>query len=464
MAKGAAGPADVAWRVLRGEGLRAARDRAWDRWLEVRRRRSFRPATAAPPGFRASVLNVAAGPPAPRLGGVPAQLLNRLDAEAAMRPAALLYPEPGSGYRLELQDGGRSHALALPGGPLAAVGLADPAFEAAVHRAAEAAGSRVLVVEGLAGLPVGSLLRLRREGLKLLLALHDFSAFCLRPHLLESTEPPRFCAYSRDAQRCLRCLRQDWPEVAPGFQEERRAVARELLAGADALIFPSDFLRRSYLDLFPAAAAAEMRVIPPATAAWKPSSAGGGNQPALRTIHHDAPPTLHVAFVGGAQAHKGALVFDETLDLLAAAGVRLRCTVYGGGGDPRLLARWRRLAGVRVRAYYRHGSLPHLLRHNRVDLALLISIVPESYSLAFGECTAAGVPVVAYAHGALGDRVPGCDGLLLPPGSGAAALADLLGGLSRGDIPLPVPAPCPTLSAREAATTWLALYRELGVL
>src|SRR5258708_7745633 len=73
----------------------------------ARRRRSFRPAAAPPPGFRTAVLNLAAAAPAPRLGGVQAQLLWRLAAEAAERPVALLYPEPaaaGGGYRLELQD------------------------------------------------------------------------------------------------------------------------------------------------------------------------------------------------------------------------------------------------------------------------------------------------------------------------------------------------------------------------
>jgi glycosyltransferase involved in cell wall biosynthesis len=455
-ASGAFGLAGVAWRVLRGEGVRAARDRAWDRWLEVRRRRSFGPATAAPPGFRASVLNVAAGPPAPRLGGVQAQLLCRLAAEAERRAVALLHPEPGGGYRLELQDGRRRHALAIPGGPLAAVGLADPAFEAAVHQAAEAVGSRALVVEGLAGLPLGSLLRLRQDGLRLLLALHDFSAFCVRPHLLESTEPPRFCAYSRDAQRCLRCLHQDWPEVAVGFQEERRAVAQELLAGADTLIFPSEFLRRAYLDLFPAltTASAPARVIPPSSDGRR------------RTAGRDRVLSpVHVAFLGGAQPHKGALFFDETLVALAGAGEGLRFSVYGGGGDWRLLARWRRFPSsrVRVRGYYRYGSLPSLLLGDRVDLALLLSIVPESYSLALDECSSAGVPVIARALGALAERVPACGGLLLPAEAAAPDLARLLGALSRGEVPLPAPLPCPTLSSGDVAAAWLALYSALGL-
>lgn len=109
----------------------------------------------------------------------------------------------------------------------------------------------------------------------------------------------------------------------------------------------------------------------------------------------------HVALVGGVQAHKGALVFEEVVRRIRGEG--LRWSAYGGG-DPELLARLRRLP-VRVRGYYRSGTLPRLLRRDRVDLALLLSIVPESYSLVLDECAAAGVPVLAFDLGAVGERL-----------------------------------------------------------
>ncbi|HYN21403.1 MAG TPA: hypothetical protein VE078_10625, partial [Thermoanaerobaculia bacterium] len=153
----------VAWRVLRSEGLLAVRDRTLDRLAEARRRRSFSP---APPGWRPEpvpVLQLSATPPAPRLGGVQARLLRRLSAGSA-----LLYPEAG-GWRLEVL--GRS--MTFPGAPPSPVALEDAAFEEAVRSAAGLLGAGAVHVEGLAGLPPGSLLRLRREGLDLSLALHD---------------------------------------------------------------------------------------------------------------------------------------------------------------------------------------------------------------------------------------------------------------------------------------------------
>ncbi|HEX6864291.1 MAG TPA: hypothetical protein VF414_15785, partial [Thermoanaerobaculia bacterium] len=198
----------VAWRVLRTEGPLAFRDRALDRLAEARRRRSFSP---APPGWRPSapILDLCATPPAPRLGGVQAQLLRRIEVEAERRPVALLYPESG-GWRLEVQEGNERRSMSFPGSPPSPIALEDAGFEGAVRMAAGLLGARTVYVDGLAGLPPGSLLRLRREGLGLVLSLHDFAPFCPRPQLLER---PRlqFCWYSTDLARCGRCLRHDWP-------------------------------------------------------------------------------------------------------------------------------------------------------------------------------------------------------------------------------------------------------------
>ena len=381
----------VAWRVLRAEGLLAVRDRALDRLAEARRRRSFSP---APPGWRpapVAVLHLSATPPAPRLGGVQAHLLRSLRSDTA-----LLYPEAG-GWRLEVQ--GRS--MTFPGPPPSPVALEDAAFEEAVRSAAGLLGAGSLHVEGMAGLPLRSLLRFS----DLSLALHDFAAFCPRPHLLERPQL-RFCRYSRDLERCGRCLRQDW-QVEDAWQAERRAVAAELLARASALIFPSEFLRRTYAELFPGLPPERQRIVPPA----------GGIVP---LPPREPGPVRHAALVGGVQAHKGALVFEEV-----ARQVDLRWTVYGGG-DPELLARLRRLPRVRVRGYYRSGTLPWLLRRDRVDLALLLSIVPESYSLVLDECAAAGVPVVAFDLGAVGERLQ--MGRLVPLEEGAEGIVRVLRG------------------------------------
>ena len=444
----------TAGRVLRAEGLPALRDRLSDRWRERHRRLSF--VAAGSPLPAAPVLNLLSTAPTPRLGGLQAQLLLRLESEAERRPLALLYPEAGA-WRLEVAAGDRRLALTLDGGEAPSpVALADAAFERAVSRAAREVGARALHVEGLAALPLASLLALHRQGLALVLSVHDFSLFCPRPHLLESPEL-RFCNYSRDGGRCARCLAVDWPLLPQGFQPQRRALAQELLHAAAAVVYPSDFLRRRHLELFPGIPPGRQRVVeppgPPTAEAW----AGRGM------------PVRHVAYIGKVLPHKGALVFEEVVRRMAPGFPELRWSAYGGG-DPELLLRLRRLPGVRVRGYYRSGSLVEHLRRDRVDLALLLSIVPESYSLALSECLAAGVPVAAFDHGAIADRLRRHGGLLVEPEAGAAGIAAAVAARING---LRIPGESQVRDsvlpsaggggAGGAAQAFADLYRELGL-
>ena len=438
----------VAWRVLRAEGTAAVRDRTQDRLAEAVRRRSYAP---APPGWRPEepipVLVVAATPPVPWMGGVPTQLRTRLEAEARGRSVALLYPHGGS-WRLEVRSGAERRFLELPGAPLSPVALEDAAFEEAVRQAAQRIGARAVHVDGLAGLPPASLLRLVREGRTLLLTLHDFAAFCPRPHLIEEPEH-RFCWHSRDLDRCGNCLGQHWL-VDRGFQGERREISAALLGASRAVVFPSELLRQLHTELFPGLATEGWHVLEPpiaSTVAWPRQPPG---------------PLRHVAFVGSVQPHKGSRVFLETVRRLTGEG--LRWSAYGGGDAAPL--RELRQMGVRVRGYYRSGSLPGLLRRDGVDLALLLSIWPESHSLVLSECVVAGVPAVAFALGALAERIPLLQaGRLVPLEQGAEGIAAVLREMRRDGPPAVAEESARLLiDPVSAAAGHLALYRELGLI
>jgi glycosyltransferase involved in cell wall biosynthesis len=174
-------------------------------------------------------------------------------------------------------------------------------------------------------------------------------------------------------------------------------------------------------------------------------------------------PLRRVAFVGAVQPHKGALVFEELVGMLDSAdgGSRLRWSVFGGG-DREILGRLRRMPRVAVRGYYRAGALPALLVRHRIDLALLLSVVPESYGFTLGECRLAGVPVIAFDHGAFAARIreDGC-GVLVPLAEGASGVARALTALGRANI-APVPPPWRVWDASEADERTAALYAQLS--
>jgi glycosyltransferase involved in cell wall biosynthesis len=432
------------WSVIRAEGVRAALDRTLDRAVERRRARSFRPGRNDARPFGAPILHLLATPLAQRLGGVQGQLLRRLDAQSASGPTALLAPG-AEGYRLELAAPDRRIAHSFPGGS----GLAG-----VLDRALQLAGAQGLQIEGLAGYTLDELAFLTRLDIPRSVAVHDFAAFCRRPHLLEHAEVERFCHYSRDEARCLSCLRAGWPETGAGFQRQWRETTAALLAGARAVVYPSEFMRQAYSSLFPALDPLRQHVIAPAS------------EPVARERKPLRPATVlrHAAFVGSVRVDKGGLVFAEAAERLAASNVPLRLSVLGGG-DAEVLARLRSLPNVRIHGYYRQGSLPSWLGRLEIELALLLSIIPESYSLTFDETTGAGLPSLAFDLGALGPRVVAAGGIILPLGQAPAAdLAGALAELARGERPMPLPpAPLAVSGADAAARAWLKVYRDAGL-
>lgn len=449
--------ARLAWDLLRAEGLRGLAERLADRSLALRARfgdRLVPRERLARDSGQAPVLDVLATPLAPRFGGVPTQLGARLGEEARLRPTALLAPESGT-WTLRATRGGETLRTRL--GPAVTPGDPSRAADAGVRAILEAArlvGARAVNVEGVAGWPLAALGGLADGERKLVVSLHDFALFCPRPNLIEEPHAT-FCGYSRDAGRCRACLGATWG-LPPGFVEDWRRDAEVLLAAADAVVYPSEFLRRQHAALFPAARPRIERVIAPPA----PGDAGAGPAGGTRGVPREGP--VHVAFVGAYRAHKGALVFAQLLPGRGVVGGRpVRWSVFGSG-DPGLLLEARR-RGARVAGHYRAGSLARRLRAEGVDLALLLSIWPETWALTLSECRAAGVPVLAFGHGAVADRIAAeGGGLLVPPEEGARGVAAMLGSVLAGEVGIPpFRGGAAGPSALLAATERMGLYRTL---
>ena len=444
MRGGAARRMRLAVSLLRNEGARALLHRAADRRDETTRRRSFSPAGSLP---EVPVVNLLGTPPAPRLGGVQTQLLRRLADEARFRAVALVYPD-GPGLRVDVEHGAERRYRRFPRGNPQPGAVADPAFEDALHEILRQTGARALHVENPAGLPAESLARFAPSR-PLLVSVHDFSPICPRTDLLERPALA-FCGYCADDDRCARCLSPGVRAEAAFVREHRRASGA-LLAAAAAAIFPSGFLRSALGTRVPGLDPARLHVIAPDP----PPARGGARSPR---------PLRHVAFVGSVTPQKGSRVFAEIVRALAPRFPAVRWSAFGKG-DAEELARLRRQGGIRISGYYRAGTLPEILGRERVDLALALSITPESYGLAVDECRSAGVPVLAFDHGAIAERLRARGGWLVDPGRGAAGAIETLAAVLASGGAAPPPAPSsPGPAPRDAAALHLRVYRTLGLL
>ncbi|MGE0639774.1 MAG: glycosyltransferase [Thermoanaerobaculia bacterium] len=420
--------------VLRTEGVHGLAERLRERWDERRRRRSFRAATESTLREAArdlAVVNILPFSLDPSNGGVAIALAARLDSERHRRPVALLAPGP-RGWRLELETPARRLVL-----------RAGESFEGALTLACEILPRAVLHFENLAGLDPDLVAGKTRDR-AVVLSAHDFALFCPRPNLVERTTG-FFCGFCRDRPRCAHCL-----AAADGTVEAHRSGASRLAAAAIAIVHPSDWSRERHLELFPELRSGSQAVIAPASGA-DPGAAA------------DPPrwPPQHVAFVGQAAPHKGIDTFLAAAGRLRARHPGVRWSVLGGVG-PSHAAQLRRL-GVEALGYYRARTLGDRLRRSAIDLAVLPSRFPETYSLVLDDCSRSGVPVVSAAIGALGPRTRALSaGWTFDPAGGVDALVSTLDALLSGEATSRAPATAAVASVARSAELHLELYERLG--
>lgn len=430
--------------VWRAEGRAGTGARIADHLSAARRRAGFRraPLRHLPP---VPILQLTGHPPAPWLGGVSAQLAARSCELERLGPAALLFPWR-DGVRVEVTASGCRMAAELRlgrgGDPR------DPLFAANVRAVADALDARLLHAEGAAGLSHEGLRTLAEER-PLLLSLHDLALFCPRPDLFDRRAGGSCGGCVSEAACRARLSEGSHPEAEAAGGWRRRGA--ELLEASHCVVYSSRYLLAEHVRLFGHAGARAQVIAPGISQA--PLRAGP-----LPVGHPRGKP--RIAFLGGGHDHKGAALFGEVVTEWDRRGLpAVVWEVHGGGGLSRLRA-LRRLPGVRVRGYYRHGSLPDLLRRRRIDLCLLLPQVPESFSLTLSEVLAAGTPVLAISTGALSERLRSGGGHLLPPRAGPGEIVDAVRRCLSGALRVPPAGETPP-SAREAAVAFGRLHSAL---
>jgi glycosyltransferase involved in cell wall biosynthesis len=346
------------------------------------------------------VLNVAPYPPYPAFTGSQLAMADRLSLEKDKRTVALAYPRDGAWW-LEVWSAARAGYYPL--------GTKSNVLEI-IAQAARLTRAKVVHIENIAGLPLNLVHGLELGGLRTILSIHDFVFFCRRAYLVEQPYG-EFCDFSTEALRCRVCLRDIDPDGRTSQTDYRRKAGLSL-HDASLLIFPSAFLQRQYEVLFPERKSDQREaVIAPATARPGAVSATGDGRP-------------HIAFVGGVYPHRGAALIQPVMDRVRESEPKAVGFVYGDG-EGGLFKEMRKAKKVKIQGYYRQGTLPELLARDKIAVAVLPSIAPEAYSLVVDECLSAGVPVVAFEHGAVGERLSYWEvGELVPTALGVEGLAD----------------------------------------
>jgi glycosyltransferase involved in cell wall biosynthesis len=176
---------------------------------------------------------------------------------------------------------------------------------------------------------------------------------------------------------------------------------------------------------------------------------------------------LHVGFIGTVLPSKGAHVLIKALKQVP--GKRLSLAIYGRlDADPAYTRRLRRLAASdsRVRLMGAFAPTERAKVLGGLDLVVLPSLVPETFSMVAREALVMGVPVITSRIGALPEIVKdGVNGFLTPPGD-ARAIANVLQRiLQTPDLlnELQLPGPVPIQSIEEHVSELVALYADAAI-
>ena len=293
----------------------------------------------------------------------------------------------------------------------------------------------VVHVHHLTCLSVAVLERLRARGVPTVMTLHDFWMGCPRGQRI--TAGLELCPEIR-LEKCVPCLRELWPHLlgrgrAPEEAAEDRDAGdralledyhgriRRVLNDADALVTPSDFMRRMYEAY--GVREGRVRVVANGLPTGRfrrrttPSPAGG---------------PLRIGFIGSVIPSKGVHLLVEAVRRLGDPSA-LRLDVWGEVtpfhhdrtyGERLEAARQGLESVITYHGRYDNEDAPDILAG--FDVVVVPSIWYEAFALTIREAFLAGVPVVTANHGAMVEAVEdGTNGLLFEAGD-AASLAAVL--------------------------------------
>ncbi|KQN31630.1 hypothetical protein ASF00_02220 [Sphingomonas sp. Leaf34] len=229
----------------------------------------------------------------------------------------------------------------------------------------------------------------RRLGIPTIFSFHDFYTVCPTVKLLD--QDMVFCG-----GRCTpgpgRCRPELWPSDAfPHLKHEFvhrwRAMMTAALTQCDAYVTTSPTARTIILDALPALADRPFEIIPHGRTFTGFATAA--------TREPGAP--LRILVPGNISAAKGAALIEAAADI--DAGRRFEFHVLGDSGH--MTAR----PGLVLHGRYQRDAFADRVAEIAPHVGAIFSIWAETYCHTLTELWAAGLPVVGFDVGAVGDRI-----------------------------------------------------------
>jgi glycosyltransferase involved in cell wall biosynthesis len=237
--------------------------------------------------------------------------------------------------------------------------------------------------------------------------LHDFGVACPSVHLINSDG--NFCGIPIEKSKCDSCLKVNRfiPENLRENQIEKwRATWLKALDCADAIVGFSEsskqLISRCYPELIDKIVVKPHDTLERFETVWT----------------HETSQQITLGVVGSITYAKGSAIVCELSNLLKPVRPDIRLVVIGrliGVMPPK---------GILVSGPYERANLPNLLNEYGVNIALVPSVVPETYCYVVRELIELGMPIVCFNLGAQAEQVSRYDRGMVVREISARALLD----------------------------------------
>lgn len=227
----------------------------------------------------------------------------------------------------------------------------------------------------------------RSVGTTLDYKVHDFYAICPSKHLLGNED--QYCFVPMDASACNTCLQNNKHVYKVGGKPDNIGKWREpfaqLLAGATTIsVFDPSSI--SILNRAFQVDETKFRLEPREQISFKHT------QP----ISLMSP--LHIGVIGALTVTKGSSIISKMADYIEAHNLQIPISIVGSSHVPAE-------KNVRVLGICNHAELPQIVQREGINVILMASIIPETFSYTIFEAIQMNMPIVAFDIGAQGDRV-----------------------------------------------------------
>ncbi|MEW6560999.1 MAG: glycosyltransferase family 4 protein [Pseudomonadota bacterium] len=238
------------------------------------------------------------------------------------------------------------------------------------------------------------------SGGHLTLAVHDFNMLCPSHFLLNSSG--KFCDVPA-THVCASCLPLNQEGFVNFFPARDirlwRSNWRKVIDEADELVFFSHSTKQLFLKAYPDVERGRLHVRPHAMDYFR-----------VQPLHISSSSKLHIGVVGNIGRHKGSQVIAQLANTIKEQGCEARITIFGLIDEPVSKE------VVTITGRYSHEELPNLIAKSGVNLMLLPSIVPETFSYVIHELIQMELPIVCFNLGAQADALRDYTlGRVIPP-------------------------------------------------